>query len=386
MATKAGYWVDLFSLKFDDSQTDSWIQAMPLGTYEHPVHGTIDITPERVGRFADNVKKNVRGQQLDIDYDHKEYGGEAAGWVKDAEARPDGLWLLIEWTKKAYDAIKSKAYRYFSPEFNDEWTHPKTQQSFKDVLFGGGLTNRPFLKDILPINMSEVFAYNEGNNQPGGKMVYTPEQLAELRKKYSLSDDASVEDILAAAIAESPSVSTPDPVEAAGTETPALSEDMKKLAEASPTVKKLMEIVEAQGAQITAQATQLSETAALLREAEIGVTVTKLSETASKKGFALAPTATQALSEVLLSAPKELGDKIVQAFDKVINGVVELGERGRQRHSDDGRPASERMAEAVTKLQESDKSLSYADAVVRVASTDPMLFADYQDESYAYKV
>src|SRR5690348_2984540 len=98
---------------------------MPLGTYEHPLHGKIDITPERIARFAENVRNNVREIELDIDYDHKANGGDAAGWVRQAEARPDGLWILVEWTKSAYGKIKERAYRYFSPEFVDEWTHPK---------------------------------------------------------------------------------------------------------------------------------------------------------------------------------------------------------------------------------------------------------------------
>ena len=153
---KAGYWVDLSTHQFDESNGLHWIQAMPLGEYEHPLHGKIEITPERIQRFAANVKAQVRGTDLDIDYDHKAKTDEAAGWVKDAEARPDGLWLAVEWTKDALTKIKNKAYRYFSPEFVDSWTHPKTKQKYNDVLFGGGLTNRPFLKDILPINMSDV--------------------------------------------------------------------------------------------------------------------------------------------------------------------------------------------------------------------------------------
>lgn len=389
MATKAGYWVDLFGIQFSDDQAPTWIQAMPLGTYEHPVHGSIDITPERVSRFADNVKANVRGQQLDIDYDHKEYSGQAAGWVTDAEARSDGLWILVEWTKKAYEAIKSKAYRYFSPEFVDEWTHPKNQQTFKDVLFGGGLTNRPFLKDILPINMSEVFAYVEDTQPTGGKMQYTPEQLAELRKKYELSDDATIEDILAAAVAagEDDAGGTGANGATGAGENPSGSieanevpDAIKKLAESNPAVKALMDIINVQGKQLEANTKAL-------KEAQVAGTVAKLTETATKKGFALAPTATAALSEVLLEAPQQLSDKVVQAFDKVVTGLVELGERGKQRQGNGTEvTGAAKFAEVVKNIQASDKDLSYADAVVRAASQDPDAFAAYQAESYAFRI
>jgi phage I-like protein len=115
---KASYLVDLAHIQFDDGPT--WIQAMPLGTYHHPVHGEIAITPERVQRFADGVKQKVRGQDLDIDYDHKSQRSDAAGWVQDADPRSDGLWLSVDWTDEAREKLKKKAYRYFSPEFDDE--------------------------------------------------------------------------------------------------------------------------------------------------------------------------------------------------------------------------------------------------------------------------
>ena len=66
MGNKTGYLVDLRSLQFNDLGTEgnatTWIQAMPLGNYKHPVYGDIDITPERVMRFATNVNNGVRGQ------------------------------------------------------------------------------------------------------------------------------------------------------------------------------------------------------------------------------------------------------------------------------------------------------------------------------------
>lgn len=194
MTVKVGYLVDLATVKFDEGSTQTWIQGAPLGKYDHPIYGEIEFTPERVQQFAANVKANVRGQDLNIDYDHKE--GEAAGWVKDAEARDNGLWLLVEWTKTAAQKIKEKAYRYFSPEFVDEWTHPSTKQAYKDVLFGGGITNRPFLKGILPINMSEVFAHAADQNNDGGVM---DEKLRkQIAKRLGLPEDAAEDQVLEA--------------------------------------------------------------------------------------------------------------------------------------------------------------------------------------------
>lgn len=159
------YLRELSGLEFveADGKTQSWIQAMPLGSWTHPVYGPIDITPERVARFAENVTNNVRGQQLDIDYAHKDdpsKGEKAAGWVIGAEARADGLWLLVEWTPNAVVEIRNGEWKYFSPEFLQEWLDPRGAV-FADVLLGGALTNRPFLKGIMPINLSDAIAKHD---------------------------------------------------------------------------------------------------------------------------------------------------------------------------------------------------------------------------------
>ncbi len=59
-----------------------------------------------------------------VDYDHQSFAvfsgektvsAKAAGWVRQLEARDDGIWANIEWTKAAAEAIEAKEYRYLSP-------------------------------------------------------------------------------------------------------------------------------------------------------------------------------------------------------------------------------------------------------------------------------
>src|ERR1700759_1393587 len=133
--TQMSFLVDLAQYNFSDTGP-TWIQAFPLGTWQHPVHGEIKITPDRIKRFAENVTNGVRGQDLNIDYDHQ--GGEAAGWGRAAEGRgQNGLWLSVDWSPTARTQLAEKKYRYFSPEYNDEWENP-TQPGIKHqaVLFG----------------------------------------------------------------------------------------------------------------------------------------------------------------------------------------------------------------------------------------------------------
>lgn len=141
----------------DDGLT--WLHTMPIGEKTHPVYGKLNFSKSRLQRFADNIKKNVRKIALDVDYNHKQdpsKGAKAAGWIKDAEVREDGLWVGVQFNDTAKQEIKAGEWKYFSPEFVDEWTDADGN-TFKDVLLGAALTNRPFLKDLMPIAASESY-------------------------------------------------------------------------------------------------------------------------------------------------------------------------------------------------------------------------------------
>lgn len=396
MVYHVGYHVALDSLKFDDTAGDedtmvSEFQAMPYGEYQHPVYGKINFNQDVATQAAENVNNKVRGTDLDIDYDHKQYGGEAAGWVKHAEARTDGLYLTVEWTKKAAKLIKDKAYRYFSPEFSDEWEHPKTKVKHKNVLFGGGITNRPFLKDILPLNMSELFEEQTNQHQEGNGM--DPKKL---RKLLGLPEDATDAQVTEKMDALPPDfvVEVPAPVddvdedEPKGDQTQTIAageggiEGVIKLAETStdPVVKALVEVVGGLHKQVqtTTAALELSETDNLVR---------KLSEPVN--GRALSAGAQAELKKALLArSPKALNDSLVTLVESLKkDGLVQLGELGEgPGHGDaDGEAATKKFNDEVAKLTEGEKGMSYGDAVERVASEHPDLFEGHRQASYAFR-
>ena len=377
MTKKISYLIELNSLNFstDTSNTNaaasSWIQAMPLGKYSHPVYGEINITPEKVARFADNVNRKVRGTDLDIDYDHKEYGGEAAGWVKQAEPRADGLWILVEWTAKAWEAIKSKAYRYFSPEFDDEWSNPKTGEKYTDVLFGGGITNRPFLKDILPLNLSEKFSELEGEKN------MTPEQIKELFALIGLEDGADFEAMKAkfaelAAKNETPEPKNdstgengepngagPAPVNESNLVAALSEDDVKKLSE-NPVTAKLLAAMEAQNKQLIEQGLQF-------KEMKIKETVAKLNETAAKTGRGLTPNTQTSLTEIYKGVDDKTASLVTKLFENFVNGsaTVKLSE---PRFNEPGtqtnaKKFSDRVAEIAA-----EKKIDYREAAILAAS------------------
>ncbi len=130
------------------------IQILKTGSWQHPTLGKISITHKDLAQFADNFNRNVRGVDLAVDIDHKP-GDGAVGWFKKLRTEAGKLLATVDWTKEGSSLIKERKYRYFSPEFMFQWKDPATGTTHKNVLFGGALTNRPFLKGMEPVAFSE---------------------------------------------------------------------------------------------------------------------------------------------------------------------------------------------------------------------------------------
>lgn len=390
MTRKFSFLIELAKQKFDEvnGSTASWMMAMPIGTYQHPVYGKINLTPDRIQRFADNVNNGIRGQDIDIDYDHKEYGGQAAGWVKQADARSDGLWLLVEWTTKAFEEIKSKAYRYFSPEFEDTWTDPRNGVKFKDVLLGGGITNRPFLKGIQPLNLSEFYSDTKVALKENGSM--DPDQIRELAAKLGLGDNATPEMLFGALMMKlgggdskpeppKPGANKPEPTKPAdgapaqnnengGGMTQQYTE--KQLSE-TPLVKKLTEQLELQSKKFA--------------EMALTANLHTLTEVATKKNIVLSEPVTKGITKLLSeSHSDEYTAELVKTLSEILtNAGPAGGELGSQskRLTDAEGDNVKKFSDKVKKLME-DEKLSYADAAVRAAAADEETFENYRQDSY----
>jgi phage I-like protein len=380
-----GYLIDLNSIKLDDeANMTSWLQAFPYGKYDHPVYGEIDMSPDKAARMQKNFDDNVRGTDLDIDYDHKAHDSVAAGWIRKAEARSNGLWIMVEWTKKAWDHIKAKEYKYFSPEFHDEWKHPKTGQVFKDILFGGGITNRPFLKDILPINMSELGMPSERPQEGKGM------DPKELRKLLGLPEDAT-DEVVNTALAERLAAKEEPKEEKKEEKTPAeleaekraeaiaasegLPKEVIQLAESNPAIKALVD-------HVTALGTQLSATQGALRLSEVASTVKELSEGSNALPAVVQEDLTKLLSESDVKAAERF-TTILKQIQGV--GLVKLGETAYTGKAGEGEEdAAKKFAEEIAKVMLSDK-LDYAAAAERVASLQPQLYAEYTQGAYSFR-
>jgi hypothetical protein len=148
--------IDLGGVRLAEDRP-TWLHAFPVGTYQHPVHGELHFTRQRLEAIADGVNRGVRGIIPALDFDHREdraKGGKAAGWIEAAEVRADGLWIAVEWTAEALAEVRAGHWRYLSPEFGT-WIDPWTGVRHSDVLLGAALTNRPFLRDLAPVAACE---------------------------------------------------------------------------------------------------------------------------------------------------------------------------------------------------------------------------------------
>lgn len=165
----------------------SEVQYLRVGKFSHPKYGNFEITAKMLAELKSNFDSKVRRVDPAIDYFH-ENDKIAAGWPKAMELREDGNALFfsqIEWTPRARQMIVDKELRYFSPDFAMQWTDPESGALFSNVVFGGGLTNRPFVKDMLPITrLGEGLEETNETDKEKSKMD-DKAKIAELEKQVA---------------------------------------------------------------------------------------------------------------------------------------------------------------------------------------------------------
>jgi phage I-like protein len=122
---------------------DGWVHMIPAGTFQ---------LRDGRGPFRNDQAAAViaasRALRMDlpVDYDHAtDFAPQgtqvlAAGWIKELQARPDGIWGRVEWTERAAQMLKAKEYRYLSPVFR----HKKDGQVMR--IDRAALTNNPAME------------------------------------------------------------------------------------------------------------------------------------------------------------------------------------------------------------------------------------------------
>jgi len=151
----------LIQLQETDGQSSApkRVELLKAGRYEYEGFFsrsllTIDKT------LFDSLKKNfdasIRKTKLAVDYGH-DNGGPAAGWVEGVELAEDGsaFFILVDWTPEGKRALADREYCYISAEFHQNYRDNETGKLHGPTLFGAGLTNRPFIKGMKPVELSD---------------------------------------------------------------------------------------------------------------------------------------------------------------------------------------------------------------------------------------
>lgn len=171
-----------------------WLQLMPAGR----VHGRDGRGPFIAGdevamkRIVAATETRAGSTEIVIDYDHQTVfsavpgvGGRApaAGWIRELQVRPDGIWGRVRWTEAAAAAIKAEEYRYLSPVF----LHDKS--GAVRCLLSAALTNTPNFDLAGAVAARALPPETDGEPMKG------------VAKALGLSEDATEEQILVAVAA-----------------------------------------------------------------------------------------------------------------------------------------------------------------------------------------
>jgi phage I-like protein len=190
------------------AELPGWLRLLPLGQV-NLVDGRppFEVDPESL---TDMVKAfGARGTDLVIDYEHQSLkGGQApaAGWIKDLEAREDGLWAQVEWTGKAEDYLKQREYRYFSPVLRIDPDSRRPQE-----IMNVALTNVPAIQGLSPLVAKwggEALNVGEPQTKPASEGGRSAQETVgweaykervtlamELKARYGLEPEAAESDL-----------------------------------------------------------------------------------------------------------------------------------------------------------------------------------------------
>jgi phage I-like protein len=160
-----------------------WIHLLPAGTFTG-ADGRGPYTVTDAGKLVEASLKAMNGSGV-IDENHatdlagpKGGSAPARGWIKSLEARADGIWGKVEWTKSGAALLADKAYRHISPVI----MHLK-DGTVTEIL-RASLINKPNFRGLAALNNQET----------------DMDFLAKLRGSLKL-DAAASEDAILAAVA-----------------------------------------------------------------------------------------------------------------------------------------------------------------------------------------
>lgn len=155
----------------DPESRTTWIHVAPFGSWDGHSEGSFALTRD----YFASVVAQLSGKRtpVSLDYEHASIrpNGEptpAAGYALAGEIRgdgsspEDGLYALVEFTKRAADFIRSGEYRFCSGVFVFDSPDGESGNAIPCALDTIALTNRPFIDGQKPIVLSRSIPLTAG--------------------------------------------------------------------------------------------------------------------------------------------------------------------------------------------------------------------------------
>lgn len=255
----------------------TWHQIFPAGKVHH--YSAPEVPIEFNEEFRRGVIESFEASGLDVqlDFNHRSAStwdhpsiddGAAAGWVVDLDDRGDqGLWAAVEWTDRGLKAVRSREYRYLSPEFALKQFDKGTGQLVdRPRLFAVALTNRPFLERQQRLAASDTAPTGaQGETIMADQVQPAGDKPADVNAIAMAEQVKSLQGELAAARAEveahrvamseikaSQKKALIDEAQKQGRVTPAMRPSVEKFADAVGDIEKLKEFLASLAVQINA--------------------------------------------------------------------------------------------------------------------------------------
>jgi phage I-like protein len=321
------------------------VQLLRVGTFKHPKapSGAFSITEDMLRRMKTNFENNVRRLdkgEIPVDYGHNSEG-KAAGWINkiSLEENDKSLWVDINYTAEAEQAIVNREWRFISADIDFEYKDNEADVLMGPVLLGAGLVNRPHIKAMQAV-------FSEENN------------YEETQKEYSM---------------------TPE-------------EMLKKIGELEARVLELESKVSAKGEELAAAEKKMGDVKAEgeaakkeLKEATLKiVTLTEEKEKSSREAkfneYLNAGKVLPAQKEAFMEMPLTLSEKLFKDVK-----AVNFNDNG---HGGNGGNAGEKttdkiIEERAAEKMKNDSKLSLSEAYSRVLSEDKELAKKYESSMQA---
>lgn len=213
LAGRAFGFVGIANVFEGSDSEESWIQIAPLGDFPHALglqrvdRKAVEAMANHFNSLRTKLANRFGGVPFyvghpDVPGIGKEYPDKRAyGWVREVEARGDGLYGRVKWSEPGRAMLANAHYKFFSPFWNAESAVEGGKKILRPVeLLSVGLTNQP----NLPVNpLANEGARGAGRGASERDFYMTREQLINALGLANTATDKEIETRLAAMVAAS---------------------------------------------------------------------------------------------------------------------------------------------------------------------------------------